>query len=157
MKQKKIKVPLNFKVSSTQLGQLVDAAVEKNLLNQNSLLYLLLMDTLIGLDKQEKEFEKSNGKLTKNQKKPRAKGIRYHPLVIKWCCSLATKCKEKGYEGIRNILPLPHWNTIRQYRQTSCSSEPINQENIKRMIQEMERRNCKGIGGIHWDEMTIQE
>ena len=25
------------------------------------------------------------------------------------------------------------------------------------MIQEMERRNCKGIGGIHWDEMTIQE
>ena len=25
------------------------------------------------------------------------------------------------------------------------------------MIQEMERRNCKGIGGIHWDEMIIQE
>lgn len=95
--------------------------------------------------------------MNKNQKKPRAKGIRYHALVIKWSCSLASKCKEKGYEGIRNILPLPHWNTIRQYRQTSCSSEPINQENIRRMIQEMERRNCKGIGGIHWDEMTIQE
>lgn len=25
------------------------------------------------------------------------------------------------------------------------------------MVQEMERRGCKGIGGIHWDEMIIQE
>jgi len=25
------------------------------------------------------------------------------------------------------------------------------------MVQEVERRNCKGIGGIHWDEMIIQE
>lgn len=25
------------------------------------------------------------------------------------------------------------------------------------MVQEIERRNCKGIGGIHWDEMMIQE
>ena len=83
--------------------------------------------------------------------------MRYHPLVIKWCCSLASKCREKGYESIRNILPLPHWQTIKQYRQTSSSSEPINQENLRRMVQEMERQNCKAIGGIHWDEMLIQE
>ena len=69
MKKKKIKVPLNFKISSTHLGQLIDAAVEENILNQNSVLYMLLMDTVIGLDKQVKEFEKSNGKLTKGQKK----------------------------------------------------------------------------------------
>lgn len=25
------------------------------------------------------------------------------------------------------------------------------------MVQEMERQNCKAIGGIHWDEMLIQE
>lgn len=25
------------------------------------------------------------------------------------------------------------------------------------MIQEMTRRGCKGIGGIHWDEMAIKE
>ena len=25
------------------------------------------------------------------------------------------------------------------------------------MVQEMERRHCKGIDGIHWDEMMIQE
>ena len=83
--------------------------------------------------------------------------MRYHPLVIKWCCSLASKCREKGYESIRDILPLPHWQTIKQYRQTTCSSESINQENLRRMVQEIEGRNCKGIRGIHWDEMTIQE
>lgn len=25
------------------------------------------------------------------------------------------------------------------------------------MVQEMTRRECKGIGGIHWDEMAIKE
>lgn len=35
------------------------------------------------------------------------------------------------------------------YRQTSSSSESTNQENI--------RRKCKGIGGISWDEVIIQE
>ena len=25
------------------------------------------------------------------------------------------------------------------------------------MVQEMNRRGCKGVGGIHWDEMTIKE
>jgi len=157
MKKKKLMHPLNFNITSIHLGMLIDMAVEKNLLHQNSILYLLLMDTVIGLQKQDKEFKKSNGKLTKSQKKQRAKGMRYHPLVIKWCCSLASKCQEKGYESMRNILPLPHWQTIKQYRQTSCSSEPMNQENLRRMVQEMERRNCKGIGGIHWDEMIIQE
>ncbi|XP_020611138.1 uncharacterized protein LOC110049672 [Orbicella faveolata] len=156
MKSKKIKPPVNFNICSTELGRLIDKAVEDNLLTQNSVLHLLLLDTVIGLQKQEKEFMKSN-KMTTNRKRPRAKGMRYHPLVIKWCCSLASKCREKGYESIRNILPLPHWQTIKQYRQTSSSSEPINQENLRRMVQEMERQNCKAIGGIHWDEMMIQE
>lgn len=108
MKKKKIKPPVNFSTTSTKLGKLIDTAIEKNLLKQNSVLYLLLMDTVIGLQKQEKEFRRSNGKYTKTLKKPKAKGMRYHPLVIKWCCSLASKCQEKGYESIRNILPLPH-------------------------------------------------
>lgn len=30
-------------------------------------------------------------------------------------------------------------------------------ENLQTMLQEMKRRGCKGIGGIHWDEMTIKE
>ena len=151
MKTKKVKAP------STKLGKLVDTAVKEKWLNENSILYLLIMDALIGLKRQEKQFLKSDGKLTRGKKKPRAKRRRYHPLVIKWCCSLATKCREKGYESIRNILPLPHWQTVKQYRQTTFSSDPINKENLRRTVQEMERRNCKGIGGIHWDEMMIQE
>ena len=157
MKEAKIKPPQNFKTSSTKLGNLVDTAVQENLLKENSVLYLLMLDAIIGLQKQEKEFTKSNTKLTKTKQKPKAKGMRFHPLVIKWCCSLASKCREKDYESIRSILPVPHWQTIKQYRQTDSSSEPINHANLKRMTREMERRNCKGIGGIHWDEMIIQE
>ena len=156
MKTKKVKALSNFKTSSTNLGKLVDTAVKEKWLNENSILYLLIMDALIGLKRQEKQFLKSDGKLTRGKKKPRVKGMRYHPLVVKWRCSLATKCREKGYESIRNILPLSHWQTVKQYRQTT-SSDPINKENLRRMVQEMERRNCKGIGGIHWDEMMIQE
>ena len=157
LKKQKMKPPPNFDFTSTTLGRLVDTAVKNNLLKQNSVLYLLLLDAVLGLQKQEKEFTSNDGKVTKTKKKPRAKGMRYHPLVIKWCCCLASKCREKGYESIRHILPLPHWQTIRQYRQTTSSSEPINKENLKRMVKEMERRNCKAIGGIHWDEMIIQE
>lgn len=25
------------------------------------------------------------------------------------------------------------------------------------MVQEMRRRGCKGVGGIHWDEMIVKE
>ena len=54
---------------TTHVGKLKDAAVEKKILVS----YLLLMNTVIGLDKQEKEFEKSNGKLTKSRKKAKSK------------------------------------------------------------------------------------
>ena len=109
MNRKKIKPPVNFNISSTKLRRLVDTAVDENLLKANSVLYLLLLDAVMGLQKQEQEFTKSDGKLTKNKKGRELKELRYHPLVIKWCCSLAIKCKQKGYESIWNILPLPHW------------------------------------------------
>ena len=120
IKRKKMKPPFNFNMCSTELGGLIDTAVKDNLLTENSVLYLLLLDTKIALQKQEKEFMKSS-KMTMNKNEPRAKGKRYHPSVIKWCCSLASKCRGKGYESIQNILPLPHWQTIKQYRQTSSS------------------------------------
>ena len=67
MKTKKVKAP------STKLGKLVDTAVKEKWLNENSILYLLIMDALIGLKRQEKQFLKSDGKLTRGKKKPRAK------------------------------------------------------------------------------------
>lgn len=44
-----------------------------------------------------------------NKKKLRVKGMRYYLLVIKWCCFLVSKCKEKGYESIWNIFLLFYW------------------------------------------------
>lgn len=67
MKNQKIKPPVNFNICSTELGRLIEKAVEDNLLTQNSLLYLLLLDTVIGLQKQEKELIKSS-KMTVDKK-----------------------------------------------------------------------------------------
>ena len=95
--------------------------------------------------------------ITKNKQKPHPKGMRYNPLVIKWSCMIASKCHKKGYDVVRNIIPIPTWETIKQYRQAPSSTNPISQENLTLMVQEMTRRGCKGIGGIHWDEMAIKE
>ena len=67
MKNQKIKPLVNFNICSTELDRLIEKAVEDNLLTQNSLLYLLLLDTVIGLQKQEKELIKSS-KMTVNKK-----------------------------------------------------------------------------------------
>ena len=70
---------------------------------------------------------------------------------------IASKCHKKGYEVVRSILPIPSWETIKQYRQVTSTTSPISQDNLTLMVQEMTRRGCKGIGGIHWDEMAIKE
>ena len=70
---------------------------------------------------------------------------------------IASKCHKKGYEVVRSILPIPSWETIKQYRQATSTTSPISQDNLTLMVQEMTRRGCKGIGGIHWDEMAIKE
>ena len=130
----------------------MDIALENKWLAENSVLYALLTDTLTSIKKQEEEYARQ-GKLTKNKQKPQPKRMRYNPPVIKWSC----KCHKKGYEVVRSILPLPNWETVKQYRQAASTTDPISQENLKHMLQEMTRRGCKGIGGIHWDEMAIKE
>ena len=70
---------------------------------------------------------------------------------------IASKCHKKGYEVALSILPIPSWETIKQYRQATSTTIPISQDNLTLMVQEMTRRGCKGIGGIHWDEMAIKE
>ena len=70
---------------------------------------------------------------------------------------IASKCHKKGYEVVRSILPILSWETIKQYRQATSTTSPISQDDLTLMVQEMTRRGCKGIGGIHWDEITIKE
>ena len=54
MKIKKIKPPVNFKTSSTNLGKLVDMAVKEKWLKEKSVLYLLITDAIIGLKNRRK-------------------------------------------------------------------------------------------------------
>lgn len=68
-----------------------------------------------------------------------------------------TKAKEQGYKVVRRILPIPSWATIKQYGQAKSTASPISQDNLTLMVQEMTRKGCKSIGGIHWDEMAIKE
>ena len=54
-------------------------------------------------------------------------------------------------------LPIPTWETVKQYRQAARTTNSISRENLDLMLQEMKQRGCKGIGGIHWGEMAIKE
>ena len=134
----------------------MNIASQNQWLTENSVLYALLTDTLTSLKRQEEEFLR-HGKLTKSNQKPHPKGMRYNPLVIKWSCLIASKCHKRGYDVVRSILPIPTWETIKQYRQATSTTSPISYQNLARMLQEMTRRGCKGVGGIHWDGMSVKE
>ena len=108
-------------------------------------MFALIQDTIIALKKKEE----NNGKPSP--------GMRCSPLVIKWCVDLAERCKRRGYEAIRKIIPIPHIRTIQSYKNQSNSFKEIEEENLQRMAQEMNRRNCQGLGGIHWDEIYIKD
>ena len=134
----------------------MDIALQNQWLTENSVLCALLTDTLTSLKCQEEEFA-MHGKLTKNKQKPHPKGMRYNPLVIKWSCMIASKCHKKGYDVVRSILPIPTWETVKQYYQAASTTNPISQQNLAFMVQKINRRGYMGVGGIYWDEMTIKE
>ena len=70
---------------------------------------------------------------------------------------IATKCHQKGYDVIRSILPIPTWETVRQYRKAARTTNPISEQNLAFMVREMRKRDCKEVGGIHWNEMIVKE
>lgn len=148
-----MKMPENVFLTSGKLGSLIELALSKNLLNENSVLYALLCDTVTSLIKAEVESKKS-GELGK---KNRPQGMRFHPVVLKWCAELAGKCGQGGYNLIREIIPIPSLTTVNSYRQSQKSYEAVSEENLKVFSQELTRRNCKGLGGIHWDEIYIKK
>ena len=132
---------------------MIDLAFSQNLLQENSVLYALLCDTLTSLIKAEAECKDP----TKLGKKMQPKGMRFHPVVLKWCAELARKCGQGGYNLVREILPIPSLITVNSYRQSQKSYRVVSPDNLKLFSQELTRRNCKGIGGIHWDEIYIKK
>ena len=67
-KQKHITAPTNYKPKSSDLSKLMDIAIENKWLAENSVLYVLLTDTLKSLKKQEQEIARY-GKWTKKWEK----------------------------------------------------------------------------------------
>ena len=63
------------------------------------------------------------------------KGIRYHPMIIRFCLSLATK-SSSCYEELRNsgVLILPSQRTLRDYRNAIRPKVGFNAESIKDLI-----------------------
>ena len=152
-KENLITMPENVLLTSGKLGSLMDVALSKNILQENSVLYALLCDTVSSLIKAESEHNNTSTQ----GKKRRPKGMRFNPIVLKWCVNLAGKCGQGGYNLIREILPVPSLVTVNSYRQCEKSYKVVSQENLKMFSQELTRRNCKGIGGIHWDEIYIKK
>jgi len=152
-KENLMKMPDNVFLTSGKLSTLIELALSKNLLQENSVLYALLCDTLTSLMKAEAEGKDP----TEPGKKMYPKGMRFHPIVLKWCAELAGKCGQGGYNLVREILPIPSLTTVNSYRQSQTSYRVVSRENLKLFSQELTRRNCKGLGGIHWDEIYIKK
>ena len=41
---------------------------------------------------------------------------------------------------VQGILPIPSWETIKQYGQAKRTTSPISQDNLTLMVQEMTRK-----------------
>ena len=151
-KENLIQLPKNVNLTALKLSSLVEIALSKQCLDENLVLYALLYDTVTALIKSEterKNFEAG--------KKSHPNGMRFHPVVLKWCVELANRCCKGGYELIRDVLPIPCISTVNAYRQSHKSYETISRENLYVFSQELTRRNSKGIGGIHWDEIHVKK
>ena len=55
------------------------------------------------------------------------------------------------------MLPIPCIPTVNAYQQSHKSYETISHENLDVFSRELTRRNSKGIGGIHWDEIHVRK
>ena len=140
----------NFNPSSDALTQMVQFAVQNNILKKESLLYTFMQDAVTQLNLMHNPSKKQG-----NNAKP--KGMRWDALTIKFAVTLAVKCKAKGYEAIRKWLPLPSWRIVQGYRQADMDVTLIDMNNLKLCWQEINNKEVKGVFGLHWDEMEIRD
>ena len=54
-------------------------------------------------------------------------------------------------------MPIPTWETVRQYREAARTTNPISEQNLAFMVREMKKRGCKEVGGNPWDKMIVKE
>ena len=138
-----IQLPKNVNLTALNLTSLIELALSKQCLNKDSVLYALLCDTVTSLLKAESERVNSQ-----SSKQSRPKGMRFHPVILKWFVELANKCGIGGYNLVREILLIPCLTKV-------CRMTYL--DNLQVFSQELSRCNCKGLGGIHWDEIYIKK
>ena len=85
------------------------------------------------------------------------KGRRYSQTLVKWCVQLSTHVHKSGYEEIREVLPWPSWRTLQSYKFSNRTSQPFNESALNDFVHLIEKTKCKGIGGVHWDEVHIKQ
>jgi len=90
-----------------------------------------------------------------------AKGMRWHPAVIRWCLYLHHK-SSGCYSTLRNsgILKLPSDRTLRDYRHTSSSKPGFSVETDLELLDAVSQQRPKHLAkyvGLVLDEMHIKE
>ena len=97
-------------------------------------------------EQQQKQFSKGSG-------------ARYHPMVIRFCLSLASK-SASAYDELRssNVLTLPSRRTLRDYRNAIRPSAGFNPQ----IVQELIKTSSKLTGFqryivLSFDEIKVQE
>ena len=91
-----------------------------------------------------------------------SRGMRWHPLVIRWCLSIyytsASAYAQLSSKKI-NFLRLPHVNTLKKYAQFTTADSGFNPDIIKRLIEEAKVESLKPFQRnvvLSYDEMQIK-
>ena len=114
----------NFDPYSDDLTQLVQFAVQNNILKKESLLYKFMQETVTRLNLMYNPSKKEGNNA-------QLKGMRCDTLTIKFAVALAVKCKIKGFEVVRKWLPWPSWRIVQGYRQADMDVTPIDMNNCR--------------------------
>lgn len=99
-KENLMELPKNVNSIASNLTSLIDLALTKDYLKirrSQSALHALLCDTVTSLLKAESEKTTNR----ESKKKTHPKGMRFHPVVLKWCVELANRCGKGGYNLVR--------------------------------------------------------
>jgi len=134
-------------------GIRVDDTINKDLLT--------IMNRQTGMAEEEKFSSIFWEQQLKAAKVKSAKGMRWHPAIIRWCLYLHHK-SSSCYSTLRNsgVISLPSERTLRDYRHSSPSttgfSKATDLDLLEAVSQQMPKHLSKYVG-IVLDEMHVKE
>ena len=89
-----------------------------------------------------------------------ASGMRWHPMMIRWCIALFAKSGAAYRQlGDSGFLHLPHVTTLQSYMRFTKPRSGINKDVLDLLVQEMnipQLKDFKKNVCLNWDEMRIK-